>query len=388
MEILYLSYVIPENDGRTRELLNVAKEIGNVILVSCAKGKYHFPGLKNHFKLLVDSNAELLKPRTYLRFLKLVKKTVQEVKNIDILFLDNFFVSPIGLFLSNTRDPKITILDCRELYTVKERKGFLKKIFALLDKRMIKKADIVIAANEFRAQFMKDYYQLESKPLVFENIWKLECNKVSKETIDKYSRILQNAGEKTKIISTGGYDIERGTDRLVRVMKKLDDFFLFIVGGGSEKAKHVLENIVEKEHVKNVCFVDEKLSTEELAYFITNCDIGVVNYHSNDLNNKFCAPGKIYEFLFCGKPVITTENPPLIEMCQKYGIGEADEDFYNGLLKIASNYELYSQNVRKYIQHISIEENRNQLVKNLEHLIELKISSGGKKKDRLFQRTE
>jgi len=239
---------------------------------------------------------------------------------------------------------------------------------------MIRKADVVIAANEFRAQFMKKYYKLKREPLVFENIRKLDCENIDENIQKKYSEIISKANGKTKVLSTGGYDVERGTDRLVRAMKELDNFFLFVVGGGPEKDERILKSIVQEEHIRNVYFLSEKLLPEELAYFVKNCDIGVVNYHSKDLNNKFCASGKIYEFLFCGKPVITTENLPLIEMCQRYGIGEADNDFASGLLNIARNYERYVQNVINLVQDISVEKNNNKLAENIEYRIKAKLS--------------
>ncbi len=375
MKILYLAYTILENDGRTKELLNVMKKIGNVTLVSCVRTKtYEVEGLEKHFKLSLDGNKQILNSGSYMKFVKLVSNALKEQKDIDILFLDNFFVSPIGFWILIAHKPKFIIVDSRELYTVRERKGLLKKVFALFEQAMIRKADVVIAANEFRAQFMKKYYKLRREPLVFENIRKLDCENIDESIQKKYSEIISKANGKTKVLSTGGYDVERGTDRLVRAMKELDNFFLFVVGGGPEKDERILKSIVQEEHIRNVYFLSEKLLPEELAYFVKNCDIGVVNYHSKDLNNKFCASGKIYEFLFCGKPVITTENLPLIEMCQRYGIGEADNDFASGLLNIARNYERYVQNVINLVQDISVEKNNNKLAENIEYRIKAKLS--------------
>ena len=381
MNILYLAYTALENDGRTKELLDVMKKIGNVTLISCVRAEtYEVKGLEKHFKLTLDSNNQILNSRTYLKFIKLAFTAIREKKNMDILFLDNFFVSPIGFWILITRKPKFVILDSRELYTIKERKGFLKKTFAFFEQIMIKKADVVIAANEFRAQFMKTHYKLKEKPLVFENIRKIDCENIIEIVQKKYFEIINKANGKTKILSTGGYDVERGTDKLVRAMKQLDNFFLFVVGGGPEKDEQILKSIVEKENIMNVCFIDEKLLPEELAYFIKACDIGVVNYHNRDLNNKFCASGKIYEFLFCGKPVITTENAPLVEMCQKYGIGEADDNFVDGLLKIAKNYKSYVQNVIDYVKHLSVEENNRKLAETLKLSIGVKLSTKVKKR--------
>lgn len=381
MNILYLAYTVLENDGRTKELLNVMKEIGNVTLISCVRTEaYEVKGLEKHFKLTLDSNNQILNSRTYLKFIKLAFTAIREQKNIDIVFLDNFFVSPIGFWILITRKPKFVILDSRELYTMKERKGILKKIFAFFEQKMIKEADIVIAANEFRAQLMKTHYKLKEKPLVFENIRKIDCENITEIVQKKYFEIINKANGKTKILSTGGYDVERGTDKLVRAMKNLQDFFLFIVGGGPEKDRQILKNIAEREQIKNIYFMDEKLLPEELVYFIKNCDIGVVNYHNRDLNNKFCASGKIYEFLFCGKPVITTENPPLMEMCQRYGIGEADDNFENGILKIAKNYGSYVRNVINFVQHISVEDNNRKLAETLKHSMDVKLSTKAKER--------
>ena len=69
------------------------------------------------------------------------------------------------------------------------------------------------------------------------------------------------------------------------------------------------------------------MDQDHLKYFIENSQVGMVTYHQHDLNNKYCASGKIYEFLFEGKPVVTSTNPPLADFCGKYGIGIAEDNY-------------------------------------------------------------
>jgi len=67
-------------------------------------------------------------------------------------------------------------------------------------------------------------------------------------------------------------------------------------------------------------------------------------------------------------------------MCQEYGIGEADDNFVDGLLKIAKNYESYVQNVIDYVKHLSVEENNRKLAETLKHSIDFKLSTKVKKR--------
>src|SRR5699024_4955541 len=130
--------------------------------------------------------------------------------------------------------------------------------------------------------------------IIFENIRILEGDSNKNELDTKYKDHFKS---KYNLISTGGYSLSRRTDSLVESMRHLTDkFTLYIVGGGPREDKKFLDRIINKYKLKNIIFLD-KVPMSELKYLVAKSQIGIVHYGDSDLNNKYCASGKIYEFI-------------------------------------------------------------------------------------------
>lgn len=355
MKVYFISNGVWEFDGRLRELIKVASELGEIKYITRVKNS----------DLAVSENHIKVRDNNYLKF---ICKAVYEglrYKNIDILFVDNRKAIIPALMLNLFLRPRKVILDVRELYLSKEVKHLAGKIGCFFEGVLIKKADIVICANEWRSKIMKDYYKLDVLPIVFENIRRIKkIDKINNSEIAaKYEHIF--AKKTYKIISTSGFSVSRTNDKLVNSMTLLgNEFDLLLVGGGNNHDFKVIMNIIENNNLSNVHLID-MVSEAELSYLIHNSHIGVVNYHQNDSNNKYCASGKIYEFLFAELPVITTENLPLVDIVKENNIGEFDNDYYKGILKIQSNYFEYKKNVKNYVSNIDDNKNINQLKTNI-----------------------
>jgi hypothetical protein len=195
---------------------------------------------------------------------------------------------------------------------------------------------------------MKKMYKSNKTPLVFDNIRQLKYSKEFdlNSVKHKYSELFLS--DSFKIICTSGCSVSRTNDKLVMAMEKLGmDFELYLVGKSSKADVFTVKKIIENKNLLNVHILDQ-VNQNELKYLISKCDLGVVNYHQKDTNNLFCASGKLYEFILDNLPVVTTENPPLIDLCESFGIGLADNNYSNAIIEIKSKYEFYKTNVINY----------------------------------------
>ena len=136
---------------------------------------------------------------------------------------------------------------------------------------------------------------------------------------------------------------------------------LFLVGESNPKEKQTIEEIASKNERDKIEIIGQ-LDQNELKYLISKCHIGIVNYGQYDLNNKYCASSKLYEFLYEGIPVVTTTNPPLKGLCKRYGIGIADDDYFNGINGVLDNYMQYKNAVKRFINTNTVEDNDNRIV--------------------------
>ncbi|WP_313468641.1 glycosyltransferase [Carnobacterium sp.] len=352
--ILILSFGIKEYDGRLNELCNVASKIGNYELVCFTKDE-------NSKDYLVSKNKHL-SVNNYIKFLLLSLKIAKEMKEIDILILDNMFSTIPGTLVKTFYKPKFVVQDVRELYFYKDIKNTTGKIFSFFETYSLKRADVVLCANKFRAEIMFKHYKLSKMPIVFENIRFLNGTFDKQLMKIKYRSLFNH---KYNIINTGGYSLSRKTADLVSSMEHLsDEYGLYIVGEGTIKDKETIEKIMFEKKINNVYLLG-KVPMNELRFFLRQCDIGIVSYHKNDLNNFYCASGKVYEYLAEGIPIVTTENLPLKDFCTTNEVGIADDSFVKGIIELTNKLEFYKEKVVNYINNVSPELNNNKVSKEI-----------------------
>ena len=350
MDILFISCGNIDYDGRLRELVKVCRKLGNVTLFSYGSEKL-FPG--HH---VYDSGVG------YKDFITKIVKAAGMVK-ADIVFADNRRAT-IPALLINRKKKAVLIQDCRELYDAKQFTELFNKIGCIAERHCAKKADILICANSFRADYMEKHWGTK-RPIVFENVRKLESDesKIDKAValIDPYLK-----DDEIRIVSTYGCSVDRTNDVLVKNINKINGSVkVFLVGSSGKEDENIIRGIIKEEKADDKVIILRQMDQTELKYLISHSHIGVVNYNQKDLNNKYCASGKIYEFLYEGLPVITTTNPPLKKMCDDFGVGEADDQYFYGINKIIHNYDDYRDRVQNFIKNHSIDDCNAALVNSL-----------------------
>lgn len=352
--ILFLSYSDTRFDGRLRELYNVISQLGEVYSVIRYNEKID---LKN--ERLEYGNISIKE------FVKRSKAMADKMPKVDIIFVDNRMACIPGLLLKRKYREAILIQDMRELLISKEQKSLKTKIGCLIEKQMIKKANIVICANKYRAKKMKELYKFNDELVIYENIRELSYKSdIDLQIYDKkYENIFKN--DTIKIISTSGYAIMRTNDQLLRELNHVKEKVeLLMVGGGDKKDKLIMEEIIKEEELKNVHIID-KIEESELKYLISKSQIGIVNYGQYDTNNKLCASGKIYEFLFEGLPVVTTSNLPLKDFCEKFQIGVSGDSYSKAINRLIEDYDYYYKNVLEFKKKYDSKNNNQRLLNKL-----------------------
>lgn len=358
MNLFFISYGIWEHDGRMRELVGVCQLLGSTQYVTRVTSDFSQQDKDHHY----ITNNSFLTPFVFI-FKSLF--IALRMEKIDVLFVDNRMAVMPAILIKRLKRPTFLVQDVRELYLLNETKHIKGKIGCIFEQYLMRQADVVISANHHRADIMKSSFHLDEKPIVFENIRDLKYTGMmsKKEIIDKYEAFFKK--NTMRIISTSGCSIERTNDVLVEAMVNLGEGYeLFLVGSGSKGEIHTIKQIIEAHELNNVHIIG-KLNQDELKYFVENCHIGVVNYHQHDTNNKYCASGKIYEFLFQGLPVVTTENIPLMELCDKFGIGLYDNTYVEAIRTVAKDYDFFKKNVQDFIQEFNVDENKENLVYRL-----------------------
>lgn len=364
MNILFLSYGRYEYDGRQRELIKVCKQLGKTYYLTCA-GEDYVPAEPEHICFRPAGRG------AYLAFIRRAVSLFEELGNIDVVFADNRKATVPALRIKKKHPGVRIIQDARELYLRSEMTSFTSRVGCIFEEKLYKKADVIIAANDYRARRMQQEYALQEKPLVYENLRRLTYSPDADpaQLAQRFGDLL--TGDGWRIISTSGCSLQRTNDKLVEAMARVQrPCTLFLVGGSTPQEKAAIEEIIRANDLHCVHILGQ-LGQNELKYLIDHCHIGIVNYGQYDSNNMYCASGKLYEFLYEGKPVVTTTNPPLLDLCRAWGVGEASDTYADAIDRVTGSYDDYCRRVQQAVQSMCIEDNNQKLVEELKQALGL-----------------
>jgi glycosyltransferase involved in cell wall biosynthesis len=118
----------------------------------------------------------------------------------------------------------------------------------------------------------------------------------------------------------------QGVDIFIRsgfeLLEKKENLRLLIVGDGPLKKD--LENMVLKSHLRERFIFTGMVNYEDIPFFVNISDIGVAPFVLNRNKSTGVSPLKIFEYMGCGKPVVTTKIDGL-EFIEREGIGRLVE---------------------------------------------------------------
>ncbi len=126
-----------------------------------------------------------------------------------------------------------------------------------------------------------------------------------------------------KIILYTGFVIRgREIENMIQSMSLLDSHLaLVLLGPTLQGYDKELANLVTTLGLHDRVYFHPSIPNSEMLDHINSGDIGLVFYPNTNLNNFWCASNKLYEFIFCGKPVITNDYPGLKEVVEKNRLG-------------------------------------------------------------------
>lgn len=354
--ILAVVYNTIENDGRVIRSAEALSKKYDVVVASIwspenyRNTKFGQVGIKidrdNIFKVIISYLSY------YIRVIKIARYSKPE-----IIYAHDYFISFVGYLVSKLNTCRF-IYDAHELYIPQENVifGVREKFWYELEKIGIRSADLLIAANSSRALEMKKHYKLKYIPMAIYNIPSLSIERsvnYSDYTVPEKLNI---------IVYQGDVNYERNLERFLISMKYLNsDYCLLIIGSGPD-----LQTIRReyKDEIKNgKIVVMGKIPLSRIRSVLAKCSLGIVTYSNIGINNRLCAPNKLFEYAQAGIPMVTSSQKTLTLINDKYKIGISipddldpkliantmeniisnSQDYSAGLIRLMSEYTYSSQ---------------------------------------------
>ncbi len=237
-------------------------------------------------------------------------------KKADILWsndLDTLLANRMAARLKS----KPLIFDSHEYFTEGpelEHNRFAKKVWKKIEGSIVPKLKHCITVNTSIAQLFKEKYKKEFK--VIRNVPK----KLSIPKTKNRKDLGMPEGKKIIILQGSGINMHRGSEELVDAFKLLpENFHLYIVGSGD--VIETLKKTAEDELLKNKISFVGKQPYDMLIQYTMNADAGVTLDKDTNINYKLSLPNKIFDYIQCGIPVISSDLVELKKIIHTYQVG-------------------------------------------------------------------
>lgn len=210
------------------------------------------------------------------------------------------------------------IYDAHELYpeidtlTIKQKKR-LKR----LESKLIKQCDKVITVNEFIADLMEKRYKVSNVDVIYNATLPIHGQTHKYNLFRENLPIPQNA---YILLFQGWMSKTRGIQDLVKSMESVvKDVHLVLMGYG--EVQDELREIMTQLNLKDRVHILDAVPQNELLKWTSSADAGIIPYQPIDLNNYYCSPNKLFEFIQAEIPIVANELPFLKKIVQENSFG-------------------------------------------------------------------
>ena len=201
--------------------------------------------------------------------------------------------------------------DCNELFLESTKSKLKKIVWGKIQARVLKYADIIFHAETNRMQYFNEKYPSKAISVLLENLPYYQKILPSPKVNNNYKCVYLG------ILTPGRYIEEMIT---AFASKDLNSLTLDIIGFGSKDYEKHIAAICKEKNIKNVRLLPP-VPHNEIYKVLKNYDIGMAFYRNINLNNYYCAPNKVYDYIQLGIPVLTNDFPGLKNVVEYNNIG-------------------------------------------------------------------
>ncbi|MBS0189849.1 MAG: glycosyltransferase [Phycisphaerales bacterium] len=215
--------------------------------------------------------------------------------------------------------PKL-IYDTHELFPFQEPSRSFQRYWTAIERRFIAGADAIIAVNSSIADELVRRYRVPA-PAVLYNSFGVSLPDQNLTRAEALHRLGFAEEGPPVVLFQGGFTWARNLRNLVLAFASLEQRArLALLGGGP--AAPGLQSMIRNQGMRNVS-IASWVRPDELLSIVRRVDMGIIPYRGDRcLNDRFCTPNKLFEFMEVGLPICSSDLPELRRIVRGCGIGE------------------------------------------------------------------
>jgi glycosyltransferase involved in cell wall biosynthesis len=212
------------------------------------------------------------------------------------------------------------IYDAHELYPeIATLSRHQQRVLTRLEQRLVPTCSHIITVNPFLAAEMATRYRI-SPPTVILNATSRPAGFDEAQPWDCFRRCFAIPAEASIVLYQGWMSPTRGLQHLVRAMFYLgENIHLVLMGYGETRRE--LEQIVAELGLAERVHFKAAVPQAALLFWTASADAGIIPYPPVDLNNYYCSPNKLFEFIQACVPIIANDLPFLRQIVGGEGFG-------------------------------------------------------------------
>ncbi|MBI2791921.1 MAG: glycosyltransferase family 4 protein [Gammaproteobacteria bacterium] len=209
------------------------------------------------------------------------------------------------------------VYDSHELYSEQEFSAREKQLWKNVEAKYIKFCDTVITVNPSIATSLEHRYHLSNVNVIYNAI---SCNHVPVKT-QLFHDIFELCASRKILLFQGGLSKGRHLETLIEAMRYLQNpnVDLVILGNGQLLLK--LKRLAKTFRVNKRVYFHPAVLQERLLDYTQAADAGLIPYQATCLNNYYCTPNKLFEFIGAGIPLLTSDLPEISRIVKTHELG-------------------------------------------------------------------
>ncbi|MEZ5552623.1 MAG: glycosyltransferase [Pseudomonadales bacterium] len=236
-------------------------------------------------------------------------------RKCDVIVANDLPMLPVAAKLAEQSGARL-VYDSHELYSEQEFSEREKERWSRIEAKYIHRCSAVITVNESIASELTRRYDVAPVHVI------LNAERSSNPpTRSAYFHDRYGLPETTGVLLfQGGMTSGRNIETLVRSMSMVNsDIALVLMGDGELSSS--LESLVKRLQLQDRVYLHPAVPQSDLLARTAAASAGVIPYLATCLNNYYCTPNKLFEFIAAGVPILASELPELSKFVNGWEIG-------------------------------------------------------------------
>lgn len=218
------------------------------------------------------------------------------------------------------------IYDSHELWTEQSAvtsRPAIRLFWKLLEARLIKRTDAVLAVSPAIARELEAQYNLAEEVAVVRNVPpfrpRVDGNRIRSELGLEAARPI--------LLYQGGFLTDNGLAEQIAAMRFVREGVLVLLGGGP--TEEVLRKQVSDSELGDRVYFLPKVPFHALHEYTCSADIGLCLIKPSGRSFELSMPNKLFEYFMAGLPVLAGPGPEIRAIIEETGAGDVVADIAN-----------------------------------------------------------